>query len=244
MTSKYIEDLASDFWECVGSPEPFPRGLEHSIRCAKPVDIAHLPDLCPSAIGHWLRRHGYQFPLQTQERWLNGCLLVFRGMGFVFVEAGLDAAEARMIVAHEFGHCLAEYDGPRERARRRLGPHVLTIFDGERPPTDQQKFRAALAGVELGVHVHYMERKPDSTFPEYVGQVERTANELAFELIAPWRTVFAALQAQGPLPTDAGRWLEVLQRRFGLPASWAQPYAERLSALARKRRTFSEILGF
>ena len=36
MTSKYVEDLAADFWECVGSEEPFPRGLEHSIRCAKP----------------------------------------------------------------------------------------------------------------------------------------------------------------------------------------------------------------
>ena len=149
-----------------------------------------------------------------------------------------------MIVAHEFGHYLAEYDGPRERARRRLGPTVLAVFDGERPPTDQQKLEAALAGVELGVHVHYMERKPDSTFPECVGQVERTANELAFELVAPWRAVFAALQAQGPVPTDAACWVEVLRRRFGLPASWAQPYAERLSALCRKRRTFSDILGF
>ena len=149
MTSKYVENLVADFWECVGSEEPFPRGLEHSIRCAKPVDITYVPDLCPSAIQRWLRRHGYHFPLQTQERRLNGCLLVFRGMGFVYVEAGLDAAEARMIVAHEFGHYLAEYDGPRERARRRLGPTVLAVFDGEGPPTDQQKLEAALARLRL-----------------------------------------------------------------------------------------------
>ena len=74
MTSKYVENLVADFWECVGSEEPFPRGLAHSIRCAKPVDIAYVADLGPSAIQRWLRQHGYHFPPQTQERRLNGCI--------------------------------------------------------------------------------------------------------------------------------------------------------------------------
>jgi Zn-dependent peptidase ImmA (M78 family) len=244
MSRKWIEDLASGFWTSVGSEEPFPRSLEHTIRCARPFDIVRLPGLCPRVILRWLERQRYLLPLQTKERRLNGCLLVLKGMAFVFVEEGLAADDARMIVAHELAHYLAEYEEPRERARRRMGPALLEVFDGERPPTQAEQLQAALAGVALGVHDHYMERRSDSTYPEPVSQVERTANELALELIAPWRTVLAVLRAQGPLPGEATSWEKLLRERFGLPASWAAPYARQLLMAARQRRTFSETLGF
>ena len=205
MTSKRIEDLASGFWQCAGEEDPFPRTLEHTIRCSKPVDVVRMPGLCSQAIQRWLDRLRYRFPLPLMPRWLNGCLLIFRGMGFVFVEESLGTDDFRMILAHEFAHYLAEYDAPRDRARRRLGPALLSIFDRDRPPTPGEKLQAALAGVELGAHVHYMERLPDSTFSPAVSQVEQTANELALELVAPWRAVMAEMRSRGPLPAAGAR---------------------------------------
>jgi hypothetical protein len=244
MVSKWIEDLASGFWETVGFQEPFPRSLEQAILAwSKPVLIVKLPRLCPLVMREWLQRRRLTYPLITSDRCLNGCMFAHQGTGFLFVEGSLAADDVRMIVAHEFAHYLAEYDYPRERARRRIGESLLPIYDGLRSATDSEKLQAALAGVELGTHVHYMERNQDSSYPEPVSQVERTANELALELVAPWVAVFAELRVVGQLPTDVDQWKTVLQRRFGLPSSWAGPYARRLIGQARRRRTFSETLG-
>jgi hypothetical protein len=244
MTHKRIEDLAAGFWAGVDSEEPFPRRLEHAIRCTRPIDIVRLPGLSPRAIVSWLEAQGYRFPLRARERRLNGCLLVLRGMAFLFVEEGLAADDARMIVAHEFAHYLAEYEDPRDRARRRMGPALLEVFDGERPATQAEQLQATLTGVTLGVHDHYLERHSDNTYPEPVGQVEQTANELALELVAPTHAVLAAMRSQGPLPAEAGPWETLLRERFGLPGSWARPYARQLLTAARRRRTFTETLGF
>jgi len=238
-----IERLAAEFWEDVGYEEPFPRSLEKAISMTKPVCVTRLPRLCPPAVVHWFERRRVVFPLATLDRWLNGCLVVYRSMGFIFVEGSLSADLVRMIIAHEFAHYLAEYDRPRRRIVRRLGPSVLPILDGDREATPGENFGAILAGVELGAHVHYMERTPEATYPEPTGTVERTANDLALELIAPWRVVLGAVKANGQ-EEDPSRWHTILQERFGLPESWAVPYARRLMARAKRRRSFSDILGF
>jgi hypothetical protein len=242
MTSDQVEALAAAFWECAGYEEAFPRSLERAILLTKPVSITRLPRLCPRAIADWLRRR-VMFPLAPADRWLNGCLICYRGTGFIFIEESLPAEDTRMIVAHEFGHFLAEYEWPRERVVRRLGPSVLPILDGDRAPAPAEWLGAALAGVPLGVHVHYLERAPGGTYPKETALVERTADRLALELIAPWQAVWAELRARGPLGNDPGRWPEVLQDRFGLPASWAVAYARRLRDRARRRRTFSDRWG-
>ena len=243
MTSKWIETLAADFWDEAGAEEPFPRSLEGVIVVTKPVLITKLSRLCLVAVRDWLRRRRFSLPVATPDRWLHGCLVAYRGTGFIFVEGGLDADEMRATVAHEFAHFLAEYDGPRQRVVRRLGASVLPVLDGDRQARPAEGLGAALAGVELGVHVHYLERLGRGACPPLAGAVERTANAPALELLAPRRVALADLHADPALAADLARWPEVLQRRFGLPESWARPYARRLAADARRRRTFSERLG-
>jgi hypothetical protein len=170
-------------------------------------------------------------------------LVAFQGRGTIFLEASLPPVDARMIVAHEFGHFLADYQYPRRRAVRRVGPSLLAIFDADRPPTSEEKLAAALADVEIGAHVHYMERMPAGTYTEATNRVEQTANELALELIAPWQHVLAVMKAQRPFPIDRGLWVQFLEQRFGLPDSWARAYAGTLMDAATSQRSFSETLG-
>jgi hypothetical protein len=243
MTTKWIETLAMDFWEEAGSEELFPRSLEGVIVVTKPVLILKLSGLRLLAVRDWLGRRRFTLPVETPDRWLHGCLVAYRGTGFIFVEGGLDAAEIRVTVAHEFAHFLAEYEWPRRRVGRRLGPSVWPVLDGDRQATGAEGLGAALAGVELGVHVHYLERLADGTCPPPAGAVERTANALALELLAPRRVALAEVQADAARAADPARWHEILQRRFGLPGNWARPYALRLEADARRRRTFSATLG-
>jgi hypothetical protein len=241
--TKWIETLAADFWEEVGSEEPFPRSLERVIPVTKPVSITKLPRLCLLAVGDWLRRHQFALPVNVADRWLQGCLVAYRGMGFLFIEGGLDADETRVTVAHEFAHFLAEYEWPRQRVVRRLGPSVLPILDGDREATQSEGLAAALAGVGLGVHVHYLERLGGGTCPPPTSAVERTANALALELVAPRRVALAELYADPSLTADPTRWHGRLREQFGLPESWARSYAHWLAAEVRHRRTFSETLG-
>jgi hypothetical protein len=243
MTSKWIESLAADFWEEVGEEEPFPRSLEHVILMTKPVSITKLSRLCLEGVRDWLLRRRVPPPLETPDRWLNGCLIAYRGMGFIFVEGSLPAEDLRMAIAHEFAHFLAEYELPRERVVRRLGPSVLSILDGDREPTPEEGLGAALAGVELGMHVHYMERAGSGAYPLPTSAVERTANALALELLAPARAVLAELHRDPKMANNAARWPEILQGHFGLPESWARAYARRLAEQTQRQRTFSEILG-
>ena len=73
--------------------------------------------------------------------------------------------------SHEFGHFLADYEAPRERIRRRLGPGLLAVLDGKQNATPAEQLGATLAGVELGAHVHFMDRAPGGTYSEAVNLV-------------------------------------------------------------------------
>lgn len=243
MTSKRLEDLAEAFWGAVNADATFPRELEAVISSVKPVTIRALSPLTPCRITDWLRTHRCPFPLATPERFLNGCLVGRDGEAFLFVDAELKADDRRMIVAHEFAHFLAEYDAPRQSLLDRLGPALLEVFDGARAPTPAEEIEASLAGIKLGTHVHYMDRHPDGTYSEPTSKVEQTANDLALELLAPWRTVLDLMRKKGPPPLAAPPWVEVLEQNFGLPASWAIPYGARLLKRAEADRSFSDSFG-
>ena len=126
-------------------------------------------------------------------------------------------------MAHEFAHYLAEYLAPRERAVRRLGPTVLPVLDGDRPPTAAEQWAGALAGVSLGLHAHYLERAYDPARDADTDAAERRANVLGLELLAPWREVVAAADGSAAVLEP------LLIGRYGLPAAWAAGYARRLT---------------
>jgi hypothetical protein len=243
MDADALVALAESFWERVGCPPPWPRELEPVIPQVAPVWVVPLADLSPGTAQDWLRRRGLDLPLGLPERPLDGCILAFRGQAVVFVADGLPADERRVVVAHEFAHYLAEYERPRERVTRRLGREVEPLLDGVRPATPVETWAAALAGIRLDAHVHYMERTFGRRCPPAVAAVERTANALACELLAPRHAVREVVGRDGLCPDDRAAWQRLLAETFGLPPRWAAVYAGRLLAEGRRRRSFCDRFG-
>jgi hypothetical protein len=242
MKAEHLEALAADFWARAGQPAGFPRDLERAIPLAVSVGIVRLDGLRPIRVHRWLLRHGLRLPLNVTDRPLDGCIVAYRGRGVIFLAAGLDAAQERVILAHELGHYLADYESPRRRALRRLGASVLPILDGQRQPSPGEDLAGVLAGLTLGAHVHYMDRGFDLARLAAVDRAERTASELACELLAPRRAVLALAEA-GSLPNSPDPWRQLLREQFGLSADWSQLYAARLFRQSRGRRTFTDLLG-
>lgn len=165
-------------------------------------------------------------------------IVAHRGSAEIAVDDQLAPDLRRMIVAHEFGHYLAEYLAPRERVLRRLGSSILPVLDGDRPATQIETWAGALAGVKLGFHSHVLERGfiPDSDKSHE--RSEQTANDLAFELLAPWREVLA------DAPTHAEAISVKLVQVYGIPPTWTRGYARRLAECQERRRSPSARWGF
>jgi hypothetical protein len=242
MSPERIVWLADDFWQRVGEPEPFPRRLEGAIVWTLPVFVVRLRGLSLCAARRWLLRRGQRLPLAAADRPLRGCLLAQFDRGVIFLEEDLSPEEQRAILAHELGHYLAEYEGPRRRIQRRLGPSVLPVLDGRRPATTAEELGATLARVRLRAHVHFMERTFDPLCLQSLQRSERIANELACELLAPRQTVLECVRTE-QVERSQERWQELLCRRFGLPGNWAAAYASQLLGAHRPRRTFTDALG-
>lgn len=129
-------------------------------------------------------------------------------------------------MAHELAHFLIEYAVPRERARARLGESVVSVLDGRRAASWDERIGAVLGGVSLGACLHLMERTPDGHLPgREASTAERRADELAFELLAPFDAVRACLPDQADRVDIAA----TLRRTFGLPTAPAEVYARHLA---------------
>ena len=181
-----------------------------------------------------------RLPAPWKPRPLNGCLVAHRGEAAIFLDGTLSPDEARVVIAHEFAHFLAEYEWPRLRAQRRLGASVTEILDGDRSPTPNERIAATLADVRLGVYVHYMDRTTAAR--AMVGQVERTADIVAAELVAPHCAVIAKLG--GTIEPNQSSVAAALRRHFGLPPAYADWYTRRFLDRASSKKSFSQILGF
>jgi hypothetical protein len=235
-----LDEMIADFWDRVGGPPPFPRDLEPAIPLAAPVGVVTLGGLRPAAVQRWLLRQGVRLPLRVADRPLDGCIIAYRGQAVLFVNAALAADERRAVLAHEVGHYLRDYEAPRRRALRRLGPSVLPVLDGERPPCAAERLAGALADVPLAPQIHYMDRSFDPGRAAATDHVERLAWDVALELLAPRAAVLAKGRGLSDQPEP---WRELLAERFGLPARWASAYAARLLRARGRGRSFSDLLG-
>lgn len=241
MARSSIQQLVADFWERVGYEEPFPRSLERAIMLAAPVVIlkANAGRLDTQYVQKWLTDRNIALPAPWRPRRLRGCLVAYRGQAAIFVDGTLSADEARVVLAHEFGHYLAEYERPRTRIIRRLGAALLEVLDGDRPPSREEEFAAALAGIEFGVHVHFMERGFKSATAALVTQVEQTGDVVGAELVAPARAVIASIRRG----LEDDRLIALLRAEFGLPVDYARWYAALLAKRIKRQKTFSQLLG-
>ena len=224
----WVAELVRAFWTEAGLSESFPRELRRPIARALPVSLILLPRLSLDSVRAWLRENGVVYPCDERDRPLRACLVAFRGHGLIFLD-GTDAAnEQRFSLAHELAHFLRHYWQPRKLACRRLGEQVAEVFDGERPPTLQERLHSLLKNAPLGFHLHLMQRGPRrEVLTVAVARAEEEADQAAYELLAPAVDVLAQT---GTVQGDAGRarLVEVLQTVFGLPQEQATDYGRLL----------------
>jgi hypothetical protein len=221
----WVEHEAEAFWAQTGEDVRPP--LEFAIGLALPLAVVRLPRLRPESIDAWLARHGARLRLGGETGQLHGCLIVSDGVGAIFVSGSDPPAEQQFTLAHELAHYLLDYQRPRQRALSRLGPTILPVLNGLRPPDDDERLLAVFRGVPLGEYVDLFDYEDLATLVH-----ERDADRLAIELIAPGEAALplAAATARLPASDREGALIAELVSRFGLPEAIAVGYAKRLLA--------------
>jgi hypothetical protein len=214
----WCAEASARFWAAAGDPPPFPRDLRPAIAGAVPVSVLDLPDLSVDSVRDWFARRGKPVSIDESDRPLQACLVAWRGMGYVFLDAGDDPAEQRFSLAHELAHFLRDYWFPRAAAMDRLGKAVATVLDGGRPATPEERVHAVLRNVRVGPFAHLLRR--DATgrpLSPAEREAETAADRLAYELLAP----VAALGGCG----DRAELIARLVETFGFPSGPAGQYA-------------------
>lgn len=220
------EELLDWFWQSCGETETFPRQLERAVALALPVALVKLPRLHLLSVEDWLRRRGIPFRFHCESRAVRGCLLAFRGKGWIFLDGSDPDDERRFTLAHEIAHFLLDYWQPRRRAIERFGNGIVHVLDGTRPPQVSERVYALLAGIPIGMQVKLMERGVASG---EVWKIEDRADKMALALLAPPEQVLARVELD---TTDFRLRLDkttrIMMEAFGLSRSVAPLYARAL----------------
>lgn len=233
----WASELASTFWEDVGEPEPFPRSLRRSIAFALPLSVVLLPKLCVSSVLDWLQDCGIVCQLDGGDRPLRACLVARYGHGIAFLDGSDCENEQRFSLAHELAHFLRDYWQPRRIAGQRLGPSVLQVLDGLRPPDSIERVSALLRRMSIGFHTHLMDRE-DGFANGDIEERESGADRLAFELLAPADHVLANGHDFNS-GQDRSRLIDLLRNYYQLPGRQATIYA---TILVRSERPVDPLL--
>lgn len=242
---------AAEFWELAGRQGGLALDIVGAAMLALPLSVHLLPDLTVSSAQTRLRRYDISLQLSNKDRRLRGCLIAYRGHGFVLLDGEDSPDEQRFTAAHEIAHFLVDYREPRIRAIEALGEEILPVLDGERNPSQQERLHAILSAVPLGLHVELFDRA-EGRAGEYTSKAtldaEVRADRLAIELLAPAEDVWAALLSL-PGAEDLryqalrSRATMLLKEQFGLPDGEARGYASWLLKKAGIKPGFSEWMG-
>jgi IrrE N-terminal-like domain len=227
------------FWGEADEDSIFPRGLHLPVLMNLPLAIIEIDGLTVGNLDQWLRRHHLPQLPDVADRPLRGCLVAYAGIGLLFVDRSDDPEQRRQTLAHEAGHFIVDYLMPRENVAQRR-PELLDVLDGEREPTDAERFDALLADLPVGFHTHLLERDVHGGHLSMATtDVEDRAERLALELLAPLQRVLQEL-----LPTGDHDIPQLLRERFGLPADVAARYASHIERYRPRRpRTLLEAIG-
>lgn len=214
---------AAAFWKRVGAREPFPRNLRKPLLQALPVAIVELPCLSLSNASQWLHQRGVDRQFGGRDRRVRGCLLADRGHGFIFLDGCLEPDDERITIAHEVAHFWLHYAKPRAIALDALGERVREALDGDRPFSPAERFSAVVRNVVVGMYQHALDRGHDGLPNAPTLRMEREADLLGFELLAPSGKV----RADSAPGQDC---VDLLCACFGFPASEAALWADWIDA--------------
>jgi hypothetical protein len=224
----WVRTAAEQFWARAGQSGPFPRDLERAVNSIPlPLAIIKLPNLWLATIDDWLRRHGIPTISPVTDRALRGCTVAYAGKGMIFLDGSDEPKEFRFTLAHEVAHFLLDYLQNRESLISKFGREIVSVLDGLRPPTPEERIDAVLARRCLAIHTHFLDRDGDG-MPDRVAVVETRADRFALELLAPAGETFRFVNARlrrKPYATRVRSVTRALTTRFDLPHSVASGYA-------------------
>lgn len=225
-----IRSVAESFWSGAGGREKYgtPVRLDRAVMHTLPIAIHYVPALTSADIGSILNRIGASIPIDSASRPLRGCLIADAGVGLMLVDSEDSEDEQRLTIAHETAHFLLHYRALRDAALNGLGHHLIAVLDRTRSPTPAELLSSALRNLPLVPFRHAMAR--NGTRPRgFVATMEAEADDLAIELLAPWRLV----------RTLSNPDANTIATQFGLPAT----VATRLASMAVGSRTELGVAG-
>lgn len=216
----WVAELAARFWAAAGEPPPFPRDLRAGLCWLPHLHVVEVSNLTLASAAEHFARHGVPCAAPAEDRRLAGCFGGHRGTGVILIDPTLELPELYFTLAHELAHYLRDYDSPRRKTAARLGPRVLEVLDGLRPPTVNERLAGVLRGVTVGPHTHHLDRdRRGRIVTAAAAESEAAADRLSYELLAP----FDAVDALGL----SGRCelASALASHFRLPPAEAAKYA-------------------
>ena len=230
-SSVLIENTAQEFWALAGGVPGYPCNIKMAITLTLPLELYGVHRLRVRQVLSWSQRAHIMLHIGGPNRRLHGCLIADKGKGTIFFDEDDPDDEQRFTLAHELAHFLLDYQAPRLRALTALGPSILSVLNGERLPTLEERVHAALSTVHLGTMSHFMER-PDKGLPvNAVLDIEDRADRLALELLAPTLPL-QTLMRQDNAPRGFNARLQFLTQHlivtYGLPDAVAPGYARSL----------------
>lgn len=239
----WVVETADGFWARAGVAGAYPRDLRQPIANGYPVAVVLLPRLEAGSLESWLVGQEVVCDVGEPRRRLRACLVAAIGRGIIFVDGADASDEQRFSVAHEMAHFLRDYWHPRHRAIAQLGSKITDVVDGSRPANLEERTAALLADVDLGFHLHLMERDGVGTpRTARVAGAEEDADRLAFELLAPSDVVVRECAWM----LDDQRFSatrKTLVDKFGLPPEQADRYATLLSPSRQPSTSLLDRLG-
>lgn len=217
-----VRQLARTYW--AGCPEEVRARLDlrASVTWCLPMTVVTLPHLTTRLASQWLHhRAPGASGWDTDEYPARGLLLAWRGHGVVLLDGNQRTEELVLTLAHEVGHFLLDYMEPRRRIVD-ADPELLDVLDGLRPASKRDRARAALAGLALGPHFHFLSRDSLGGSTPGIESLEGRASAFAIELLSPWEEALQlAAAVEGSSYTERIKELTTLLAvRFDLPL-WA-----------------------
>lgn len=248
VVSPYIETIAKEFWSQTKQKWHPPYDIGGAISLLLPIDMVVLSDLSLSKIERWLAQKNITIPIEVNDRYLHGFVLIFRGSGFMFINGTDGEEERRYTMAHEASHFLLDYKISRDKAIQKLGNSIRDILDGFRKPTHQEQIDGLINGVSIKPFTHLVEKDGDGSFNNVkIFNSENNADALAMELLAPSSEIIKEALARENKVTFTSfdkRCLNILMDKYKLPGLIAEQYARQLAYSVTGGPSILTKLGF